>query len=199
MTKNPVILVHGITDKNTIFREMSNYLTNLGWSVHSINLSPNDGSEKLEALAVQVARYIDQVFLKDQFVDLVGFSMGGLVTRYYLQRLGGINRVQRYISISAPNHGTVTAYSLAYEGVLEMRPHSEFLEDLERDSTDCLGKINCTSIWTPFDLMIVPPESSRIVTSKQFQVPVLVHAWMVKDARVLELVKEALLEPIRTD
>jgi len=42
MTKNPVILVHGITDKNTIFQEMSNYLTELGWSVHSINLSPND-------------------------------------------------------------------------------------------------------------------------------------------------------------
>jgi triacylglycerol lipase len=199
MTKNPVVLVHGITDKNTIFQEMSDYLTNLGWSVHSINLSPNDGSEKLEALAAQVARYIDQVFLKDRFIDLVGFSMGGLVTRYYLQRLGGIKRVQRYISISAPNHGTITAYSLPYEGVLEMRPRSEFLEDLERDSTDCLSKINCTTIWTPFDLMIVPPESSIIVPSKQFQVPVLVHAWMVKDARVLKLVKEALLEPIRTD
>ena len=63
MTKNPVVLVHGITDKNTIFQEMSDYLTNLGWSVHSINLSPNDGSDKLEALAVKVARYIDQVFL----------------------------------------------------------------------------------------------------------------------------------------
>ncbi len=36
--------------------------------------------------------------------------MGGVVSRYYLQRLGGLARVRRFVTISSPHHGTVTAY-----------------------------------------------------------------------------------------
>ncbi|WLT39844.1 hypothetical protein NON20_10925 [Synechocystis sp. B12] len=49
---------------------------------------PNDGSASLAVLAEQVKQYIDGQFAPQQPVDLIGFSMGGLVTRYYLQRLG---------------------------------------------------------------------------------------------------------------
>ncbi|WP_178378225.1 hypothetical protein [Chroogloeocystis siderophila] len=36
--------------------------------------------------------------------------MGGLAGRHYLQCLGGVNRVQRFISISTPHRGMWTAY-----------------------------------------------------------------------------------------
>jgi triacylglycerol lipase len=124
---NPVILVHGIADRNFVFREMASYLSARGWLVHSLNLCPNNGQEKLENLAYQVGNYIKHVFPPSQPIDLLGFSMGGLVTRYYLQKLGGCDRVQRYISISAPHHGTLMAYFLPYLGVKQMRPGSAFL------------------------------------------------------------------------
>ncbi|MFM7713882.1 MAG: esterase/lipase family protein, partial [Microcystis sp.] len=109
---NPVVLVHGFLDTTAVFKPMSEYLNYHGWQVHSFNLIPNHGYEKLEVLASQVENYIEKNFAKEQKVDLIGFSMGGLITRYYLQRLGGVERVQRYLNISAPNRGTLTAYSL---------------------------------------------------------------------------------------
>lgn len=118
--------------------------------------------------------------------------MGGLVTRYYLQRLGGINKVHRYISISAPNNGTLTAYTLPRPGVKQMRPNSEFLQDLNQDIKDSLSQINVTVIWTPYDLLIVPPNSSQINIGKEIKLPVLVHEWMVKDSRTLKAISQAL-------
>ena len=197
--RNPVLLIHGIWDTTIVFDEMSTYLTNLGWKVHRINLIPNNGSMKLEQLATQVANYIDTTFEREQPLDLVGFSMGGLVTRYYLQRLGGIERVQRYISISAPNNGTVTAYTSKYAGILQMRPNSQFLKNLNSDGVAILEGINFTVMWTPLDLIIIPAHSSRMSVGKEVKLPVWLHPWMLKDAKSLATVAAALSESLKSD
>lgn len=198
-SRNPVLLIHGIYDTTAKFDTMSAHLTQLGWEVHTFNLIPNNGSERLDKLATQVSNYIDNNFAPSQPIDLLGFSMGGVITRYYLQRLGGVNRVQRYITISAPNNGTLMAYTLPLAGINQMCPNSSFLEDLNQDCATILDKINCTIIWTPFDLMIIPPQSSKMPIGKEFTIPVLVHAWMVSDSRTLELVTNALLEPLKVN
>jgi triacylglycerol lipase len=190
---NPVVLVHGFLDTTAVFNSMTDYLTRNGWEVHSFNLIPNHGYEKLEILASQVDNYIEKNFAKEQKIDLIGFSMGGLITRYYLQRLGGIERVQRYLNISAPNRGTLTAYSLPLEGIKQMQPGSKFLADLNQDC-QLLNKIQTTIIWTPYDLMIFPAHSSRLEVGQEISIPVLLHAWMVKDNQVLTTIKKALLD-----
>ncbi len=194
--RNPVLLVHGIYNTEAKFNTMKRYLTNLGWSVHCLNLKPNNGDGHLEHLAEQVANYINNTFPREQPIDLIGFSMGGVVTRYYLQCLGGVNKVQRYISISAPNKGTLTAYALQRPGIRQMRPNSQFLRKLNQNIKDSLEKINVTVIWTPYDLMIVPANSSPINVGKEIKLPVLVHEWMVRDTRTLEAISQALREEI---
>lgn len=104
--RNPVLLVHGIIRTSSVFSTMSTYLTQQGWSVYTFNLKPNNATLGLDKLAIQVADYVEKIFAPEQPLDLVGLSMGGLVTRYYVQRLGGIDRVQRFITISAPHQGT---------------------------------------------------------------------------------------------
>ena len=190
--RNPVVLIHGLNDTTTVFNKMSAYLTNLGWSVHCFNLTPNNGQAPLETLAEQVADYIQLNFEPQQKLDLLGFSMGGLVTRYYLQRLGGIERVQRYINISAPNHGTLMANVLSRPGILQMRPHSDFTQDLNRDVIEQLGKLHFTWMWTPFDLMIIPAESSRLPVGKELKFSIKFHPWMLEDLRVIKAVAKAL-------
>lgn len=175
---------------------MSDHLTQLGWSVYSLNLAPNWGNASLEELAQQVAGYIDTNFDLQQPLDVVGLSMGGLVTRYYLQRLGGINRVQRFIAISSPHSGTWTAYTLSGKGCIQMRPGSAFLADLNRDAS-VLEKINFTSIWTPWDFIIVPASSSQIPAAKSVKLSVFAHAMMARDSISLKAVAEALSEPLK--
>jgi triacylglycerol lipase len=197
--RNPVLLVHGITDTGRVFNKMSSYLTNFGWEVHTVDLIPNDGSVCLTILAQQIKDYISHNFISQQNIDLIGFSMGGLVTRYYVQRLGGINKVQRFISISAPNNGTLMAYFLATTGITQMRPNSEFIRDLNQDAKDLLTKLNFAVISTPFDLMIVPPSSSKMSIGKEIELPVLTHRWMKTDQRVFQQVHQLLLEPVMNE
>lgn len=193
---NPVLLVHGINDTATVFCKMSPQLAKKGWQVHDIDLTPNNCDRPLDFLAQQIANYIEKIFPPKQPIDIVGFSMGGIVSRYYIQRLGGIERVQRFVTVSSPHRGTVLAYLVDRPGTIQMRPDSQFLADLNRDFA-MLERINFTSIWTPFDLMIVPPTSSQLVVGKDVQVPVAFHAWMITDPKAIAAVVAALSEPIR--
>lgn len=185
--QNPVLLVHGINDTGAVFDKMALYLRKRGLSVHTVNLRPNNGSEVLDKLAQQVASYIAATFAPEQPLDIVGFSMGGIVSRYYIQRLGGIDKVQQFITISSPHKGTVIAYGTWQSGVVQMRPNSDFLNDLNSD-VQMLNKLNFTSIWTPYDLMIIPAESSQLGIGKEITVPVLLHPLMLTDSRTLTIV-----------
>ncbi len=188
---NPVLLIHGIFDTVKKFDKMSKYLKKLGWDVYSLNLVPNYGIVGLDKLAEQIANYVANTFPPNQPFDLIGFSMGGIVSRYYVQRLGGIEKVQRFITISSPHNGTLTGYALNLAAPTQMRPKSIFLEDLNRD-IDLLEQINFTSIWTPYDAMILPARSSQIPVGKEIKIDVLLHAWMVSDKKVLKVIIEEL-------
>ncbi|MDE5107127.1 MAG: alpha/beta fold hydrolase [Trichodesmium sp. St17_bin3_1_1] len=188
---NPVLLIHGIFDTIRIFEKMSRYLKKLGWEVYSLNLVPNYGILGLDKLAEQVADYVNKTFPPNQPLDLIGFSMGGIVSRYYVQRLGGIDKVENFITISAPHNGTLTGYALNLAAPIQMRPKSNFLENLNQDIA-LLDKTNFTSIWTPYDAMILPPKSSQVPVGRDIKIDVFFHPWMVSDEKVLKVIVEEL-------
>jgi len=194
--RNPVLLIHGLNDTAAVFYKMAPYLAKLGWSVYDISLTPSNGDVHLDLLAKQVAEYIDKTFAPEQPLDLVGFSMGGIVSRYYVQRLEGIKRVQRFVTIASPHQGTSTAYFSKRPGCMQMRPDSRLIQDLNQDVA-ALESLNFTSIWTPFDLMIVPPKNSQMSVGKEVVIPVLLHPWMLTDARSIQAVVAALSEPLK--
>jgi len=194
--RNSVLLVHGINDTAAVFHRMAPYLTQRGWSVYDLNLMPSNGSLSLDRLGEQVANAVAATFAPEQPFDLIGFSMGGIVSRYYVQRLGGIDRVQRFITLASPHHGTWLAYLSQRLGCLQMRPDSTFLQQLNQDAV-MLEQLNFTSIWTPFDLMIVPANSSQMHVGQNVQVPILTHAGMLTDAMSLDAVVAALSEPLK--
>ncbi|WP_024545612.1 triacylglycerol lipase [Picosynechococcus sp. NKBG15041c] len=189
---NPVLLIHGFLDRQRVFNPLRQYLENRGRTVHAIDLKPNDGRQPLPYLAQQVQDYVHDTFAPEQRLDLVGFSMGGIVTRYYLQRLGGNVRVERYVSVSAPNQGTISAYSLPLPGIRQMRPNSELLQDLNQDVEIALGHIKVTCLWTPFDLMILPADSTKLPIGAEIQLPIPFHPWMLSDKRALRAIAHAL-------
>jgi triacylglycerol lipase len=196
--RNPVLLVHGIWDTGRVFRRMIPFLNERGWKVYDLDLAPNNGTKGLDDLAQQVVNKVESTFGREQPFDLLGFSMGGIVSRYYVQRLSGINQVQRFISLSAPNNGTAIAYFNQSLGCVQMRPNSALLRDLNSDA-QMLSQINFTSIWTPFDTMIVPADSSRMPVGDNVVVPVLNHAWMLVDQKSLNAIATALSAPVNSE
>jgi triacylglycerol lipase len=188
-----VVLVHGIFHFYNIFRKMSKFLEKQGFRTFAPSLSPSTGKIGLDELARQLKTYIDENIPVGETFYLVGFSMGGLICRYYLQRLDGIKRVKRFISLSAPHSGTRMAYLLKNAGCRQMRPGSEFLKDLNSD-VKRLEEMKVVSIWTPFDLSIRPAKSSHLPLGEELTFPVLLHPLMVRDKRVLRAIGHFLKE-----
>jgi triacylglycerol lipase len=195
--RNPVLLIHGFKDTSAKMQPMARHLRRQGWEAHTPALQPSWGEVRIEALADQLNRYVEAHFEPAQRIDIVGFSMGGIVARWYLQRLGGAARVQRFITLSAPHRGTWLANlcpaGLNRPGIRQLTINSELLLDLNRDAASLAG-VQFTSIWTPLDLMILPASSSRIALGKDVTMWVLAHPLMVWEPRCHRRIAKLLME-----
>jgi triacylglycerol lipase len=181
--RNPVLLVHGFQDDARKMQAMARALRRDGWTVLTPTLSPSGCQVGNEVLAQQLSDFIAANVPPGTRFDLVGFSMGGIVCRYYLQRLGGIARVDRFVAISAPEHGTWWATMCPGEcqrlpGAAQLRLGSAFLRDLNSDA-QLLNRVRFTTMWTPLDLMILPATSSRMPVGSETKVWVPLHPLMV--------------------
>jgi triacylglycerol lipase len=191
----PVLLVHGIWDSAARLEPLRAGLSTRGVTrVGALDLSPNDGRAHIEALGEQVDREARTLMATHgaEQIDLVGFSMGALVSRWWIQRSNGRHLVRRFISLAGPHQGTVTAYALPLEGVREMRPGSALLRDLASD-TDPWGAVEAHAFYTPYDLMVVPGRSGVLRGARTVRaVPVKLHRWMLSDSTVLDAVARIL-------
>jgi triacylglycerol lipase len=194
--RNPIVLAHGMWDTAAVFEKLTPYLESRGFQVYSLDMVPSNGAAPLDVLAAQLANFIDRTFKPNQPIDLLGFSMGGIISRYYLQRLGGLDRTNRLVTVSSPHNGTTMAELSFVPGGKQMRVGSEFLQDLNRD-VDRLAQIQFTSIWTPMDAIIVPAASSRVSVANNQTVLVPWHKLMVSDRRSLATIATAFEQPLQ--
>lgn len=194
----PVLLVHGIWNTGAAFAKLALELQRRDRLLEAIDLLPNDGSAALDQLALQLAPAVGRLLQASGAakVDVVGFSMGALVTRYWLQQLGGKHLTRRYVSISGPHAGTRVAQFSGHAGVVQMRPGNPWLQNLAQDP-DPFGGVEVHTLRTPFDLMIVPSSScGRLPNCKSHtSVPVLLHRWMLTDPRAISRVAAILNAP----
>jgi triacylglycerol lipase len=190
----PVLLVHGIADSAASMRFLQTRLARDGRESLAITLEGGDGSVSLEEMSQQLRDYVRNHFSSGETFDLVGFSMGGLVCRYYVQVLGGSSRVDRLVTVSTPNHGTLLAFLNGRVGCTEMRPGSAFLQKLNGDYS-ALQHVNLTSFWTPFDLIVIPANSSRLPVGVNKKIPALAHPLMILQRTPLDEIANALSQP----
>lgn len=179
------VLVHGINDTCLKFKVMQRAFENKGYRCIAPSLTPKNGSKGLEYLAIQLkATITTEIHDKNAKLCLVGFSMGGLISRYYLQELEGYKVVSRFFSISTPHHGSYLAYLSSNLGARQMRPGSDFIRFLELSSNRLQG-LGCYSYWTPFDLMILPATSSIWEKAENIKVNSLCHPFMLTNDMVI--------------
>ncbi|QTN32581.1 alpha/beta fold hydrolase [Akkermansiaceae bacterium] len=189
-----VVLVHGILEDGKAFDPLKKRLETHGIRCLVPQLKPNDGRNGLEHLAADLKADIEKEFGTEEKFALVAFSMGGLVSRHYLQQLGGAERCEAFITISSPHHGTNMAYVFPGKGARQMQPGSEFLRGLE-ETESALGDMPVVSYRTPMDLIILPTSSSvwKRAENKSFRValhPLMLHTPSVLDDIERQLVTD---------
>ncbi len=187
-----VVLIPGWMDGAGLFRRMRRRLRAEGLDVDTYVLEPSTGAAPLDGLALGLARFIDQRFGPERPVSIAGFSMGGLVARWYVQRLDGLHRVERLIMLATPHHGSWLARLLPLPAMRQMRRGSEFLHDLNRDA-GALARV-AVSVWSPLDLMSFPPRTSVLDGGETCRIPVAWHGWMPRSRRVIDLVAARLTD-----
>lgn len=193
MNKNrPVVLLHGIDDKAHSLRFFARHLKKAGFETYEFEYAPSNGQLKVEELGSRLELFLKEHGLKH--FDMVGFSMGGMAARYYVQEMGGYKHVKKLITVSSPHHGTWLGYLRRLPAAHQLRPGSDFLKKLNGDGMKRLKKVEFTSIYSPLDLMIVPATSSRMPMAENLKVWVLLHPFMLWDKKVLRILVERLSE-----
>lgn len=190
--QTPVVLVHGIFSSGRDLTRMARYLEREGHPTYLLDLRPNDGAAGIDELAAQLATFVDEQLPGKRF-HLVGFSMGGLVSRYYVQRLGGVDRVEHLVTLAAPHQGTVMAELNPGRGGHHMRRNSDFLKELS-DDRGVFDRVKFTSFYTPLDMIIVPANSSEMPQANNVRVLAAMHPSLILEKRFLRAVATTLRE-----
>ena len=160
--KPPVVLLHGFIDNRSVFVLLRRSLAQHGHrQVESLNYSPLTCD--IRTAAELLGRHIEEICERtgSREVDIVGHSLGGLIARYYVQRLGGDLRVRTLVTLGTPHSGTaVVPLANAHPIVRQMRPGSPVIEELSRPAPGC--RTHFVSFWSDLDHLMEPLETACV-------------------------------------
>ncbi len=157
----PILLVHGIMDNRSMFTVFRRTLRRRGFGVvHAVNYSLFTGD--LRTAAHELRKHVER--LREETgadkVHIVGHSLGGMIARYYVQRMGGAAFVDTLVTLGSPHTGTLTAYLLPTPLARQLRPGSALLVELTRPAPDCSTRF--LVVWSRMDQMILPQRNARL-------------------------------------
>lgn len=196
MSDSPVVLVHGLWDSPRIFNRLVQILKDKGVSVFAPFLPHELGSVSIYELSKELDVYIASQFKKEEKIDLFGFSMGGLISRLWLQNLEGAKRTNRFISVGSPHKGTYTAQFIPtwlLKGVAEMKRGSPLINELNADLND-LKKVDCMSFFCALDLMVFPGWQAVLPVGSSSLIPVFTHKGLINNPISLDILSKAILK-----
>ncbi|MEU3715665.1 esterase/lipase family protein [Streptomyces californicus] len=158
----PVVLLHGFIDNRSVFLVLRRALTRHGHRrTASLNYSPL--TRDIRAAAALLGRQVEAVRARTGHdrVDIVGHSLGGLIARYYVQRLGGDRRVRTLVTLGTPHGGTAVAPGAGLHPIVrQMRGGSPVIEELRLPAPGCRTRF--VSFWAELDQVMVPVETACV-------------------------------------
>ncbi|MEU4356162.1 esterase/lipase family protein [Streptomyces virginiae] len=124
LTPDPVVFVHGWNPDSSPWQSMAARLQTDGWPQSHLDQWSYNYTQSNATTAEELAEEIDRVLSRTGAtkVDIVTHSMGSLSSRHYLKHLGGADKVDAWVSLAGPNHGTHAARLCAGAPCVEMRP-----------------------------------------------------------------------------
>jgi triacylglycerol lipase len=157
---DPILFVHGWNGDVQTFATFDNWFQQAGWPISRLYLWSYDSSRSNVLTAQEVGSKVDLLLKATgaSKVDIVTHSMGALSSRYYLKNLGGTTKVEDWVSLGGPNHGTNTAEFCFSDACKQMWIGSSFLSELNAgDETP--GGVRYRTWWSGCDITINPDSS----------------------------------------
>ena len=171
----PILLVHGIVDNHTIFTSLERALRRRGFErlrFFDYGLLTSDVRAAAQRLATAVEE-LATITGRDQ-IHVIGHSLGGLIARYYVQRMGGDARVHTLVTLGSPHQGTELArVGQVLPLVRQLTPGSPLLDELAEPAPDCRTRF--LAFWSDLDQLVVPRRNAAIAHPHLSVTNVAVH------------------------
>ena len=120
-------------------------------------------TESLEVGARNIGDAVETILAAtgEEKLTVLAECNGGVASRYWLERLGGHERVDRFITFVSAHHGTKAVVLPLYCGVADVKPGCDFLCEIEEGGVR-EGGPPVTSIYMRDDEIMWPSTTSRI-------------------------------------
>jgi triacylglycerol lipase len=198
----PILLIHGIMDNRSVFTVFRRALRRRGFGVvHAVNYGLFTGD--LRAAAHELRGHVERLCEATgaEKVHIVGHSLGGVIARYYVQRMGGAAHVDTLVTLGSPHTGTLGAYLLPTTLGRQLRPGSPPLTELELPAPGCDTRF--LVVWSRMDQMVIPQRNARLqhpdLDVEQLELADVGHLALPIDGRVVRWVGDALIRSDRRE
>ena len=184
----PILLVHGMIDNRAIFTVLRRRLRRRGFGrVFTLNYPPT--TNDIRAAARDLSGAVEELVARTGYerIHVVGHSLGGLIARYYVQSLGGDERVHTLVTLGSPHAGSLLAAGLPFQLFRQLRPGSDLFDELAQPATGCRTRF--VAYWSQMDQLILPHENARIdhpdLSARNVCVPGVGHMSIPIDGQVV--------------
>jgi triacylglycerol lipase len=163
----PILLVPGYGGSVSELNLLARALRAEGRDVTVVRLPDNGlGDLRVQARTVGQAASAARARSGAPSVDVVGYSAGGVVARYWVQDLDGRAQTRRLVTLGSPHHGTeIAEFGTLFAGACpvacqQLLPTSPLLGELDKKIAEDGPRV--VSIWTTLDDVVLPPDSARL-------------------------------------
>ena len=157
----PILMIHGLIDNRSIFTLMQRGLRSRGFH-HMTTLNYSPIVSDIRVAAAHLGEEVERVVAETGYerIHIIGHSLGGLIARYYVTRLGGDERVHTLVTLGTPHSGTYAAHAWPTRLVAQMRPGSGLIAELRRPVPDCQTRF--IAYWSDLDQLVFPQRNAAI-------------------------------------
>jgi pimeloyl-ACP methyl ester carboxylesterase len=194
----PLLLIHGLVCNRGYWFWFRRRLEQRGHCVYTVDCTPP--FTQIANYAPQLARAIDEILQATgaKQLVLIGHSMGGLISRAYLDQFGA-DKVAHVITLGTPHLGTWMTRLGVGPNVRNMAEDSPWLAGLrEREaarSTQPYAKFTC--LYTYHDNLVTPQNNATLPGAAQIALSGIGHLSLALSSGVVKRVL-SVLERLRS-
>lgn len=190
--RTPVVLVHGLGGSRGAWWPLRLYLHAHGRKrLYAFGYEGGSIEEHAGALVGFVSRVLGVT--GEERVDLVAHSLGGIISRYAIQRMDLAPHVRTLVTLATPHQGTYAAHYANTSLTRPLRPESDMIRDLNSDDLDALG-VDLVCVCSDRDIYVVPPARMAHPAARNLTVHGVSHSQHLISTRVFRLVARTLDE-----
>jgi triacylglycerol lipase len=189
--RHPILFVHGFGEDDLLWYRMIERFRNDGWTHAQLNNWTYNPYQPAAVTAREVKRRVERILVVTgaKKVDLITHAMGSVSTRYYLKDLGGSAKIDHWVSLGGPNHGSGRLETCLVPSCVDLHRNAPFLARLN-GGDETPGAVRYLTVRSSCDEYVAPRDSVELAGATNVNAGCLSSVALTTDPRVYARVRE---------